>query len=1271
MARRELSLGVLFTGKVDASFGEAINKLRQSVEKLNTQQAKMAADAEKPFAGMGKGFKGYIRDVEKIIELQMRWYGAKFILFNMFQVPIDAIKSVIQYSGEIDQARAEMLRWAATSGSVGKDVEQVTDAMMLNIRKVLTEYPLTLKEISGSVQAFLGAGMSYRVVNQMVEDIAKLKTAFKEINFDTFAVAITGAFKTMRDNIRGANGEILDDAGKMKVIFEQILRAQAVGIIRPEQFTKVIQYMGQIGKLSGFSLEQILAMSVAITDTGISANNASRLTAGWMLSLQQPRAQNAIKSLGIEINKDLPLAKNLDNIMMGLSKRLGEGGPASMKAMEFMQTLTSADRLKALLTFVSEYGKYVELQKDIAGATGGLTAAAKIMQLPLPAQWTIFLNILKEIGATANQASVGGMKSLLGVIIDIGRGMLYAIDNTGRFNDKMGSLGTEGLAAYKSMKQLMEVLGAIKDQMILLKDIFVAILSPIKAVADTFEFLWSVLKKIPVIGDVASGLKKVADESNLLSNIIGGVLLTMLGAKILKLFGVKRATEDVAKASLRLKTEWKLLPAVATGFGNALWLIATEIIPLLILRFGKLGFIIAGIVAALGAMHAYATKDNKDWEGFAAKSNFEISNLPQNEEGLYSARTIIVQEQEFAKQRQEAWAKNREMLAPSEDTFATAGETVTFIPGNKADDWQKTETGKEEVEHKKRLAAVIVAERAISEAVKTERKNRTGTGEFPEKLEKASTFATRMALKRLNTEISFLKTWESYYLTVLKNVHQIGMINDEELFQAKMDMTNLVMEKELKAVDLAKQLIDANIEEVQGSSSSPEMKRRKTIELNLDKEVLDIRAKGLILQQKHLQNEYWLQDFLRKRKDMLAEINHLEEKRMINAEIISAVGKERISGEREFAEYDYGKGYTSATQYYDKINDLIVQDADNAKTLEDEKFDSKMAKLAAEYYGETEMIGDIQITRGASVERQRELLREMAITEAKHVQDSVAIQLDASTKRRAAYLKEKEDYNKIWEKGSAEGGWQGGLRAVVSKNLGDLYAELSKTGDQINKLTTSIAQGMMSSFEEFFFDALSGKMKSFEDYFTSFLDMLRRELAKFFAAQAMRMILGGLGAGGDSWLSTLVSFGGAMMGAGGAGGGGFEAGTSGDILTSGSVDTSAWSSGYSQPITPMEFHKGGVVGVSQVPKRIVPSHIFENAPYLHSGLKSNEFAAILKKQESVLTPDDVGVIKAGLSQKGGLSMQTTINLGGGSAQDGAELQALMDRTVRDWWRSKS
>jgi len=69
----------------------------------------------------------------------------------------------------------------------------------------------------------------------------------------------------------------------------------------------------------------------------------------------------------------------------------------------------------------------------------------------------------------------------------------------------------------------------------------------------------------------------------------------------------------------------------------------------------------------------------------------------------------------------------------------------------------------------------------------------------------------------------------------------------------------------------------------------------------------------------------------------------------------------------------------------------------------------------------------------------------------------------------------------------------------------------------------------------------------------------------------------------------------------------------------------------------VSFHRGGVAGIDSAPTRQMPTGLLLGAPRLHTGLMSDEYPAILRKNESVLTP---GQMKA----LGGQTAQTTNTL---------------------------
>ena len=55
-----------------------------------------------------------------------------------------------------------------------------------------------------------------------------------------------------------------------------------------------------------------------------------------------------------------------------------------------------------------------------------------------------------------------------------------------------------------------------------------------------------------------------------------------------------------------------------------------------------------------------------------------------------------------------------------------------------------------------------------------------------------------------------------------------------------------------------------------------------------------------------------------------------------------------------------------------------------------------------------------------------------------------------------------------------------------------------------------------------------------------------------------------------------------------------------------------------------EPHRGGVIGKTSIPTRMMDSSIFAHAPRLHKGLKNDEYPAILQRGEEVISKDKAG-----------------------------------------------
>jgi len=360
MPRRELSLGVVFTGSVDPTFLTAIRNLQQGIASIGNaskQTSSVLQAATGPISTFRTHIKGLTSDIKELLTYQMRWYGAKAILFAMFDVPLSAAKGIISYAAEIDNARADMLRWGATSGVVTKDMISQNEMLIQQIRKMTTMYPVAFKDLKEAVESFVGAGIPITFIQRMVEPIAQLKAGFKEIDMKQFAVAITGAWKVLKDKITGAKDEV--DAFRM--IIEKLLLAQKEGIIRPENFTKVLQYLTNVGDASGLSLDRLLAMSVAITDTGIAANSAARLTASFIQGLQSTKGIETLKKMKIQFDENKQLGGQFDSIVLQINKTLGLTGEASMKAFQWLDKLFGKEQARTFVAYAKQFERMLSV----------------------------------------------------------------------------------------------------------------------------------------------------------------------------------------------------------------------------------------------------------------------------------------------------------------------------------------------------------------------------------------------------------------------------------------------------------------------------------------------------------------------------------------------------------------------------------------------------------------------------------------------------------------------------------------------------------------------------------------------------------------------------------------------------------------------------------------------------------------------------------------------------------------------------------------------
>ena len=499
------------------------SKLTQ-LEQANQQLARTNRDTVSSFLHLNEGFKGYMQGAKSLLAIQARWYGAKAVLFGLFEAPASFIKEGIQYAALIDEWNAKLLRWGASSGHVTAQAKQDIKDLTLEMRKTILEMPVDLNTLGKAVEGFIGAGIDPKVVKEMTKDIAALVTAYPEINMEQFGTAIVGFYNTFKDTIKGANTE----ADKFRIIMDQITAAQAKGVIRPEAFTLVMQHLGEAARMAGFTTEQMLAMSVVITDLGSRAGSAARAARGFMDQLMRPAAQEKLRAIGIEFDKNKTLAQQFDKIMTSLRDKLGAEGELPVGVASFLTTIMPVERMKAFTAMLRDWDKYKETINLISGAGGGVMAAAQPKISSIVGQWELLKNTMKEL-ATGSSIIAGSLQEIVVSLLDMARGALYAVNPIFATKEKLDQLGNAGKTTYEVIKNLVDIFssvwGGIKPAVSVFGDLTKAILECKNAIIFLTDVLLARLA-LSAIAPIVAGIKA------LYTSISSLILLLSMGGSV-------------------------------------------------------------------------------------------------------------------------------------------------------------------------------------------------------------------------------------------------------------------------------------------------------------------------------------------------------------------------------------------------------------------------------------------------------------------------------------------------------------------------------------------------------------------------------------------------------------------------------------------------------------------------------------------------------------------------------------------------------------------
>lgn len=290
--------------------------------------------------------------------------------------------------------------------------------------------------------------------------------------------------------------------------------------------------------------------------------------------------------------------------------------------------------------------------------------------------------------------------------------------------------------------------------------------------------------------------------------------------------------------------------------------------------------------------------------------------------------------------------------------------------------------------------------------------------------------------------------------------------------------------------------------------------------------------------------------------------------------------------------------------------------------IEEEKTRKKQLEEAKKFEAEREKL----------VERAKEKTLEARIPEYEAPDEKEMRKMEERTQMAANKMNEQrakleEDATEKMNQIRLEGGLE--YEAATEKqqremNIRTIEREKKAAEDAMKpwvELTERTANAMEQNFSDFFFDTMTGKFKTFAEMMTGIFRSIQRAAADYLGQSLTEAIFGGKTASGGRAGGIIESFGGmkgisdwlkggmGLFGGGAAAGAGAAASTGGPLLLGDALEAAKF----------FNFHKGGIVGASNIPSIMAPIGLLANAVRLHLG--TDEYPAILQRGERVIPKD--------------------------------------------------
>ena len=322
----ELTLGTIFTGRVDESFRKAATDLRNLLNSLNRASSAATGSVTANVGRAGTEMDNFGKKISKVsggfqrLTAAMKVTFAYGLAYKAISTVTGALSGAVTAIFDYDQALKNLQ--AITTAT---DAE--TAAMGATIKQVASDSKYSMKEVADAAVVLGQAGFTASETIASLRAVVELSTATLS---DTTKVA-----DLMTTAIRAFDEEA-SESGRIVDIFASAVNKSKLTI---EKLRTAFNYLGPIAKMAGLSLEETAAGAMILANAGLRASTIGTGFRQVLSRLVNPsqKLRLIFKATGADMEKLNPATATFSEILTELEKILGKSVDTATRSQRAFQ----------------------------------------------------------------------------------------------------------------------------------------------------------------------------------------------------------------------------------------------------------------------------------------------------------------------------------------------------------------------------------------------------------------------------------------------------------------------------------------------------------------------------------------------------------------------------------------------------------------------------------------------------------------------------------------------------------------------------------------------------------------------------------------------------------------------------------------------------------------------------------------------------------------------------------------------------------------------